>query len=243
MIELFAALQFLTIFPPVFKRPFTVQELGRSAGVYPLVGLLLGAVMAGVYWLLGHALPAPVVFVLVLVVWVSFTRALHIDGFMDCCDGLFGGFTPERRLDIMRDSRVGAFGVAGGVLLILAKYVFLTAQPAPLTSLILIPAIGRWALTFGIALFPYARESGMGRDIKDHTRWPQLLLATLTVLAAAWLLSAWFGLVLVASAAVFSFLWFNYVQRLIPGLTGDVYGATCEMVELLMLLISAQILI
>ena len=128
MVEILAALQFLTIFPPVIKRPFTIQELGRSAGFYPLVGLLLGGLMAGGYWLLGMVFPVPIVLVLVLVVWVTFTRALHVDGFMDCCDGLFGGFTPERRLEIMRDSRVGAFGVVGGALLVLAKYTFLAAQ-------------------------------------------------------------------------------------------------------------------
>ena len=240
MVEIFAALQFLTIFPPVIKRPFTIQELGRSAGLYPLVGLLLGGLMAGLYWLLGLAFPVPVVVVLVLAVWVSFTRALHVDGFMDCCDGLFGGFTPERRLEIMRDSRVGAFGVAGGVLLILAKYTFLLAQPSPVVSLILVPALGRWALTFNIVLFPYARESGMGRDIKDNTRWPQLVLATLTVLVAGWFLSGWFGVALVFAAAVVSFGWAKMVMRRIPGLTGDVYGATCEIVELVSMLLLAQ---
>lgn len=243
MVEIFAALQFLTIFPPVIKRPFTIQELGRSAGFYPLVGLLLGGLMAGVYWLLEQAFPLPVAAVFVLVVWVSFTRALHVDGFMDCCDGLFGGFTPARRLEIMRDSRVGAFGVAGGILLILTKYTFLLAQPSPLTSLILVPALGRWALTFNIVLFPYARESGMGRDIKDNTRWPQLALATLTVLVAAWILSRWLGLAAFVASVVVSLVWAKIVMQRIPGLTGDVYGATCELVELTALLLLAQRLV
>lgn len=240
MVEIFAALQFLTIFPPVIKRPFSVQELGRSAGFYPLVGLLLGALMAGLGWLLDWAFPVPVVLVIVLAVWVTFTRALHVDGFMDCCDGLFGGFTPERRLEIMRDSRVGAFGVVGGALLVLAKFTLLLSLPDRITGLILAPVFGRWALTFAIALFPYARESGMGRDIKDHTHWPQLLIATLTVMLVAWFAAGWFGLALVPLVALFCFLWLKYVTTLIPGLTGDVYGATCEMVELLVMLALVQ---
>ena len=109
--------------------------------------------------------------------------------------------------------------------------------------MILVPALGRWALTFVIVLFPYARESGMGRDIKDNTRWPQLLLATLIVLPAAWLLLAWFGIVLLVAAALVALIWAKLVIKRIPGLTGDVYGAACELVELVSMLLLAQILV
>ena len=240
MVELLAAFQFLTIFPPVIKRAFTARELGRSAGFYPLVGLALGGVLYGAYWLFNLALPVAVSAALVLAIWVGFTRALHLDGFMDSCDGLFGGFTPERRLEIMRDSRVGAFGVAGGVLLLLVKYSLMVSLPNPLVGLLLTPALGRWALTTAIGAFPYARPQGMGRDIKDNTRWPQLFVATLIAGAAAWLLASWWGLVVLASAAVLIFLWVRLVLKRIPGLTGDIYGATCELVEVLVMILLVQ---
>src|SRR5438128_442116 len=104
MIAFLAALQFLTLMPPVVRRPFTRDELGRAVGFFPVVGLLLGGWLAGAdrlcEWL---RLPPGVAAVFVLVAWVTATGALHLDGLLDSCDGLFGGGTPDDRLRIMRD--------------------------------------------------------------------------------------------------------------------------------------------
>lgn len=240
MVELLAALQFLTIFPPVIRRPFTDRELGRSVGFYPLVGLALGGLLAGVAALLTEAFPPGITAALVLSFWVVATRALHLDGFLDTCDGLFGGFTPERRLEIMRDSRVGAFGVAGGVLLLLVKYVLLVDLIDQWPMLLVAPVIGRWAITLAVVWFPYARPSGMGRGIKDNAGLPQFGLATLTVLLAAFLAASWGGLVVTILVAVVVVVWLTYVGAKIPGLTGDIYGATCEIAEVLVMLLFVQ---
>ena len=141
MTSLLTAFQFLTTFPAVIRRAFTAQELGRAVGFFPIVGLALGGVLYGLEVGLGLIFPAQVVAVFVLAAWLLLTRALHFDGFLDSCDGLFGGFTPERRLEIMRDSRVGAFGVAGGGLLLLAKYAAILSLPN-LSGLLLAPV--RW---------------------------------------------------------------------------------------------------
>jgi len=171
MISLLTAFQFLTTFPAVIRRAFTTRELGRAVGYFPLVGLALGGVLYGLGSGLELIFPAHVVAVFILAIWLLLTRALHFDGFLDTCDGLFGGFTPERRLEIMRDSRVGAFGVAGGGLLLLAKYVAIISLPH-LTGLLLAPVMGRWVLSIAIFAYPYARDKGMGRDMKDNVRWP-----------------------------------------------------------------------
>ena len=109
--------------------------------IFPVVGLALGGVLYGLGSGLQLIFPTPVVAVFILAAWLLLTRALHFDGFLDTCDGLFGGFTPERRLEIMRDSRVGAFGVAGGGLLLLAKYAAIISLPH-LSGLLLAPVTG-----------------------------------------------------------------------------------------------------
>jgi adenosylcobinamide-GDP ribazoletransferase len=237
MIALWAAFQFLTIFPPIIRRPFTKKELGQSVGFYPLVGLALGGVLLGVDAGVRMMLPNEIAAVLVLASWAVLTRGLHIDGFLDTCDGLFGGFTPERRLEILRDSRVGAFGVIGGVLLLLAKYAALTTLQTRTAALLLAPILGRWAMSMAIIAFPYAREEGLGRDIKDHAGWPQSVLAGCTALASAWLIGQIPGLIAMASVGAVVVILVVWVQKLIPGLTGDIYGSICELSELVVLVL------
>ena len=236
MISLLTAFQFLTTFPAVIRRSFTAQELGRAVGFFPVVGLALGTVLYGLGSGLRLIFPLPVVAIFVLAAWLLLTRALHFDGFLDTCDGLFGGFTPERRLEIMRDSRVGAFGVAGGGLLLLAKYTAILSLPH-LSGLLLAPVMGRWVLSMAIFAYPYAREKGLGRDMKDNMHWPQMTLATLVSLLAAWLVAGWMGLLAFALAGVVLWLGAGFILRRIPGLTGDSYGALCELAELVVLIV------
>jgi len=235
MISLFTAFQFLTTFPAVIRHAFSAQELGRAVGFFPLVGLALGGVLYGLDYSLSLVFPLPVTAILVLAAWLLLTRALHFDGFLDTCDGLFGGFTPERRLEIMRDSRVGAFGVAGGGLLLLAKYAALVSLQG-LSGLVFAPVLGRWVLSIAIFAYPYAREKGLGRDMKDNVRWPQVILATVVAVIVAWLLAGWMGLLAFALAGIVLWLGAGFVLRRIPGLTGDSYGALCELTELAVLL-------
>lgn len=240
MIALLAAFQFLTILPPIIRRPFTPVELGRSVAFFPVVGLAVGGALAATA-ALRAVLPPGVVAGLTLAVWVVATRALHLDGWMDACDGLFGGFTPEQRLEIMRDSRVGAFGVAGGALLLIIEYSALEASIARPVSLILVPVLGRWIVALAITLFPYARADGMGRAMKDHAGWPQALIATLVAAAAAWLAAGWIGLGALAVSAAGGGLAVWLALRRVPGLTGDLYGALCMAVEVVVLVCLAGI--
>jgi adenosylcobinamide-GDP ribazoletransferase len=232
MIALLAAFQFLTILPPIVRRPFSPGEMGRSVGFYPFVGLALGGALVGLDAGLRWLFPPGVAAALVLAAWVVLTRALHLDGFLDTCDGLFGGFTPEKRLAIMRDSRVGAFGAIGGVLLLLTKYAAIAALGDRAAGLLLAPTLARWMAALAIVAFPYARPEGMGRAIKDNARWPQAALAT----ATAWLAAGLPGVVALALAGIALLIGAFLALRLLPGLTGDLYGAGVEMGELLVLL-------
>jgi adenosylcobinamide-GDP ribazoletransferase len=236
MIGLLAAFQFLTIFPPLVKRAFTARELGRSTAFYPIVGLAVGGVLFGLGRGLEFILPETLNTAILLAVWVILSRALHFDGFLDTVDGLFGGYTPDHRLEIMRDSRVGAFGVAGGILLLLIKFTSIYSLPDLFPGLLLAPIMGRWAITMAIVFFPYARERGLGRDIKDNAKWPQAVIATLSALGFGWLTAQWSGIAASALAMAVMLGWLDFVRKRIPGLTGDIYGATCELVELSVLI-------
>ena len=236
-IGFFAALQFLTIAPPLIRRPFTAAELGRSVGWFSLVGAVLGACLAGVDWGLGLLFPPGVSAALLLTSWVLLTGGLHLDGFLDSCDGLFGGHTPEARLRIMRDERVGAYAVIGGVLLFLVKYACLASLLDRTAALVVAPTLGRWGMAVSVVIFPYARAEGLGRTMKDQAGTKHAALAGLVALAAAVLTAGWVGaaafvISLVATAAIATFV----LVRL-PGLTGDVYGAQCELLEALTLLV------
>ncbi len=231
------ASQFLTLMPPIIRPPFTLQELGRSVGAFPLVGLFIGGILAGTDSLLSIILPPSVKAVLLLAIWIVLTGALHLDGFLDSCDGLFGGRTPERRLEIMRDESIGAYAFAGGILLILTKFTALVSLSSLTIPLLLTPLFGRWAISLVIVLLPYGRVEGLGRAMKDHATWIQLAQSALIAVSAAWFFSQWIGLVALGLTAVVAFGIAAFVLRRIPGLTGDIYGAICECSETIVLLL------
>ncbi len=230
------AFQFLTILPPISRRETELSDLGRAVGWFPLVGLAIGAVLAMVQWGLHQFFPPGVVAVLVLSLWLLASGAIHFDGFLDSCDGLFGGRTPEHRLEIMRDHRVGAFAVAGGGLLLLLKYNALLALSQATMPLLLAPMLGRWGIAIAIVFFPYARKQGLGRAMKDHARWPQALLATSIAMITAVALGGWLGLLAMFTVGVSLLLAIAFIRKRIPGLTGDSYGALCELMEIVALL-------
>jgi adenosylcobinamide-GDP ribazoletransferase len=241
MISLLAAFQFLTIFPNVIRRIFSADEMGRAVGFFPLVGLALGGILLGLDSGLRMFLQPQLAAVLVVAAWLALTRALHFDGFLDIFDALFGGFTPERRLEIMKDSRVGAFGVAAGVLLLFAKLfsiVDLNNRPA---AFLLAPMLARWAMGLAIFAFPYAREKGLGSDMKAKVGWPEIIFGSLVSLVVAWFAAGLFGLMAMGLAALLLWLTARYMLSLLPGLTGDSYGMLCELIELAVLVTFAVV--
>ena len=230
-----AAVQFLTVAPPLVRRPFTAEELGRAVGYFPLIGLAIGGFLVGLDRLLTLFLPSSVTSALVLTGWILCSGALHLDGFLDSCDGLFGGRTPEERLRILRDERIGAFAAIGGFLLLLIQFQSLAALSSRSEALLLAPVVGRWGMAVAVVAFPYARAEGLGRALKDHAGWLQALLASATAALAAWFAGGRHGpLILVLSG---SLLWLvvRFVLARLPGLTGDIYGALCQLLEVLVL--------
>jgi len=244
-LKLLAALQFLTIFPIPGRRQIGAEKLGASQGYFPLVGLFLGAILAGIDWLLGFILPVAVVNAVIIIVLVVLTGALHVDGFIDTCDGLLARKIPEERWRIMSDSRVGGFGVVGAFCLLLLVYVSLSsiAEPYRLIALILMPTLGRWSMVYAIFAFPYAKPAGLGVSFKEQAGWQGFTLATFIALVAAVGLFAirGLGLMLVGLALMFT-IWLValavalFLRGKFGGLTGDSYGAINEVTQVFVLI-------
>jgi len=225
------ALQFLTIISIPWRREVSPEELGRSTGYFPVVGLIIGLVLVGLDWLFGLILPSAVVNALLIVSLVVITGVLHLDGFVDTCDGIAGHKATEDRWQVMHDSRVGGFGIIGIVLLLLVKYVTLNSIPLPLmmTTLVLMPVISRWATVYAIFAYPYAKPSGLGKAFKQGTNWPRFTMATLIALVVA------VGLAQLVGLAIMFLIWVMavaaYLKSKFSGLTGDTYGAINEVAE------------
>ncbi|MEE8354013.1 MAG: adenosylcobinamide-GDP ribazoletransferase [Dehalococcoidales bacterium] len=243
----FAALSFLTTLRLPLRRSPTPEEVGGSLGYFPLVGLLIGAVLAALSLVLNQVLSATVANALVLAALVVITGALHLDGFVDTCDGLGGHRSVEERWRAMRDSRVGAFGIIGVVLLLVTKYVTLNSIPRSLmtATLLVMPVAGRWAMAYAVVAFPYARPSGMGEAFKRHSgRWSLTAATAITLAAvtgAAWL--ADFRSFYLAGPILLAAVWLltaagaAFLRKRFRGLTGDSYGFLNETAELGVLLL------
>jgi len=200
------------------------------------VGLLLGAILLGLHYGLALILPASVVNALLITALAILTGAHHLDGFIDTCDGVIAGKTKEERLAMMSDSRVGAFGIAGAILLLLLKYVSLSSAPI-LPALLLMPTLSRWAMVSVIFSFPYARTSGMGLAFKQRANWQRFTLATVIALAASVAVLKLWGLALMAALWLMVFGIGSYLRCRLGGLTGDNYGAVNELSEVMVLLL------
>lgn len=231
------ALQFLTIFPTPLKHKVLPETSGQSLPYFPLVGLILGTILYGLHYSLSLILPSAIVPVLLIGTLAILTGAQSLDGFVDTCDGVFIGKSKKERLAIMSDTKIGAFGIVGVVLLLILKYVSLSSVAMILPALLLMPALSRWIMVSMIFAFPYAKKSGMGLPFKLGASWQRLAVATAIALVAAVVLLRWWGLAVMFTVWLISFGVASYFRSRLGGLTGDNYGAINEISEVMVLLL------
>ena len=232
---LVCAIQFLTRIPTPALKGFQPDWITRSARYFPLVGQGVGALSAAVFFAAFQVWGPTLAALLAIGAGVIVTGAFHEDGLADTADGLGGGQTAERRLEIMKDSRVGTYGVCAlGLVLALkvAGLVSLSAQAGALT-LIAAHGAGRAAALVAMRLTPYAPtgEAGKWKPAQQGVRTPEVVIG---LLIAAWPLvflppsSVMVGLVIGGAA---SLMVAKLAQRLIGGHTGDVLGAIEQVFE------------
>jgi len=238
---LLIALQFLTRLPVRLPRLPTAEESGRSLLWYPLVGLLLGAALLLVRWLLGDVsvwLQAA----LLLTVWVWLSGGLHLDGLADTADAWVGGYGDrERTLAIMKDPTCGPVGVISLVLVLLLKFTALVAmlEAGQWGALLLAPWLGRWVLPLLLFSTPYVRPGGLGQVLAEHMPRRSLPLL-LGIHALAMLLFGWPGLLALVVALLVLLVVRHYLCQRLGGTTGDTAGALVELVETVVLVSCAM---
>lgn len=210
-----------------------------GSGYFSLVGLLLGLLLSILTLLLDLFLPHLAIAAVLVVALVLLTGGLHLDGLMDSCDGLFGGRTPERRLEIMRDSRVGSFGVLGGTCVLLLKFAFFASlEPHTLLiALLVVLPSSRWAMLLALAIFPPARSSGLGVTFQQTVTLQRLVLAASIVLCAALVAAHLAGVLVWGTATLSAIALGSWITRRIGGLTGDTCGAIAEITEVVLFLL------
>ncbi len=230
------ALSFLTALPVRTEDP-KPGDLGQAAIWFPVVGLALGALLAAAHYLFSLIFQPLLTAALLVTLWAALTGGLHLDGLADCCDGLFATATPERRLEIMRDPRLGSFGVIGLTLFLVLKVLGISFV-TPLASAplwLMTPTLARWLMLI-VALQPAARPGGLGANFALGLKPGMFLLAAL---APAALAVIFFNLHLLIAVAVAHLLTFGVIlvaRARLGGMTGDVLGLTVELGELSILL-------
>jgi len=233
-----AALRFLTILPVSRSREVPSQELARSTGYFPLVGIIIGLILAGSYWLLQFILPLSVITGLLLVGVAVLSGGLHLDGFVDTFDGIGGHKTVEARWQVMHDSRAGAFGIVSVFFLLLVKYFSLASVPQAviMPSLVLMPVLSRWAMVYALSAYPYAKPSGLGTAFKEGANWRRFLVATSIALAVTIPFFRLAGLVIMLGVWLTTLAMASYLRRKFSCLTGDTYCAINEVTEVTVLI-------
>jgi adenosylcobinamide-GDP ribazoletransferase len=235
------ALSFLTVFRIPFADPvLSAKELAAGFSCFPLIGLILGCIYYCAAHFLSRWVPALLLAVMIASLTVFLTRGLHLDGLADLADGIWGGATPERRLEIMKDSRSGAFGVLALVLAVSFKIASIQTllQAGNLAPLLLAPVFSRFAMAAAAFSGIYARKEGLGKSFVDEIRVEHLGLAALFTAAAAIPAGVYTVLYFVPVLGCV-FLFRTMSRRYLGGITGDVLGAVSEASEIIVLVIGA----
>lgn len=237
----FIAMQFFTRLPIPRWVGFDAQWLQHAVRYFPAVGLLVALLSSLVYAIAGCFWPHSVAVLLAMIASIYLTGAFHEDGFADTCDGFGGGTTSERVLEIMKDSRIGAYGTIGIVLMLGLKWLALSSLPflAAIAALLIAHPLSRLLAVSLIWRMQYAKENGKAKPMAQQMSDREFMIATLTtlvplavILLGGWL--PWLQLTIGVVLAMLGCVWMaRLFQRRIGGYTGDCLGAVQQMTEVL----------
>ncbi|MBC3886596.1 adenosylcobinamide-GDP ribazoletransferase [Undibacterium griseum] len=235
----FIAVQFFTRIPVPRWVGYDPDWLQQASRYFPAVGWLVGAVVSCVYIFAVQWWPAAVAVLLSMIAGLLLTGAFHEDGFADVCDGMGGGLTAERTLEIMKDSRIGAYGAIGIGMMLLSKFILLVSLPVVLVvpALLIAHPLSRLFSCSLIWLLEYARAEGKAKPLAQHMSSNEFGIACLSVLVPAGVILLCEPLVLerlIAALMLMSLAAFWMARlfvRKIGGYTGDCLGAVQQVTE------------
>lgn len=225
-------LQFLTAIPLPVTLEADNEEFGKGLILAPVVGAVLGGLLAAAGWLLGFIFPLYIICVFIIVLYMLLTGGLHLDGLGDTFDGLFSNRSKERMLEIMRDSRVGTNAVLAISCVLLLNVVLLSgfAGAEFFRILFLMPVAGRIGSLVSAGVSTYARSGeGLGKSFIDYCGRREILIGVTMALVLFFAVKGGLGLILALFSVLTAFLFVKFFSRKIGGATGDILGAVCEL--------------
>ncbi|OBR96155.1 MULTISPECIES: adenosylcobinamide-GDP ribazoletransferase [Clostridium] len=242
--DFFLMVQFMTRIP-INKSFSCEQENFRRGTVFmPVIGLLVGGIQWIVYKLCIMVLPISVSVAIILLLGIMLTGALHLDGLGDMSDGFFAFKGNDKIIEIMKDSRIGSYACATIVMDIILKYSLLCSI-VPRFSFIIIaaPVIGRFSIVFIAFIGKTAKKTGTGNFFIGNIGKLQMFLALVVTIAILLCgMNPKYAAIMIPSALIMALLINVFCNKKIGGLTGDLFGADNEMVEILTMIIAAVIL-
>jgi adenosylcobinamide-GDP ribazoletransferase len=237
----FVAWQFLTIFPGLKRnQEISPKMLGQSMAFYPTIGLILGLILWAADTAFLWVLPRPLTDGLIILLLAIFTGALHLDGLADTLDGLGSRKATEEKLRIMKDHRVGTFGVVGLIFVLGLKFLALDSLPKEMVgrTLTLALIVSRWSMVQLTYRAPYGRpEGGLGLVFKENIAKRDMILASATSLIFSTVLFRFWGAMLWLIAGMVTLGLQAFFTKRIGGITGDILGAANETVEIFVLIL------
>lgn len=223
---------------PVGNVDFSEEEFIKGIKYTPIVGLVIGTILLLIAGMLSNKVDSEVRAFLIVMVYIFVTGGLHLDGLSDTCDGIFSNRSPERILEIMKDSRVGSFGVLSLIILLLGDIIFISK--ASLLSILFFPIIGRIAIVLACKFSNYSRSEGMGKSFienggnKDSIVTVSICSIIMIILAV--ILGQAHIIIGIIITYILSYFIIKNISKKINGITGDVLGFIAEISQLIFLI-------
>jgi adenosylcobinamide-GDP ribazoletransferase len=233
MLSFLFALQFLTIIPLKIKN-FDSAKFSKAMLYFPIVGLLIGLILAGInnlFLFLGFN--NFIISIILVVALIIITGGMHLDGLSDTFDAIASGKDKETMLSIMRDSHAGVMGILSIICVILLKISFLSSlsYAYKINALMVMCMLSRAAMVFIIFMFPYARSDGKGKIFSQGVNLKIFIVVIMLSLIFTLAFYGIKGLILIAVAYLTSFVFARFITRKVGGITGDSLGAAGELTE------------
>jgi adenosylcobinamide-GDP ribazoletransferase len=232
------AVMFLTRLPVLRLVKYDLEHLSKSTVYFPLVGAIVGSVGALTLWIASLKFPSTLAVLISMAATILLTGAFHEDGLADSADGFGGGYTKERILEIMKDSRIGTYGAIALWLFLTAKLLLLSEifkqdDSLALATLIVAHLLGRYSSLPLIFTLDYARnEATSSKPFAEKASAKRLVVASLYTLCLSMLLLEWRAFWAISAVLFMTLLSGIYFKKRIGGITGDALGAANQLSEL-----------
>ncbi len=232
-------LQFMTAIPVRINISFDSKDLGRGLALVPLIGLILGGILAILYKGLVQVFPPLITAVFLVIAYLVLSGGIHFDGLGDTFDGVFSNRSKERVLEIMHDSRIGTNAALVIICVIMLYIAFLTniAPGLMIKTLVLMPVAGRTGCLIAAGTSQYARkDESLGKPFVDYCGIREVITGLLIYFAIFLAFLDVTYVIISIIPVLFSFILSKYFSSKIGGVTGDILGAVCELNQVLFLM-------